>query len=150
MTLSAQSIRHWPGLFIVPFNEPTVCEGRTFGLSSCGYDVRIAGGLTLYPLIGRLASIVEHITMPDDLWAEVKDKSTNARQFIAVQNTVIEPGWRGHLTLELTLHRLRPVTLKSGTPIAQIMFHRLDEPTISPYAGKYQAQGPEPVPAILQ
>jgi len=98
--LSAQSIRA-RGIF-TPFHERIVSNGMTFGLSPAGYDVRIAETVTLgfhgkargmwrnTPSV--LASTIEHFNMPDDCIAYVKDKSTWARRFVLVQNTVIEPG----------------------------------------------------------
>lgn len=135
---------------IEPFHERTRKDGRTFGLSSCGYDVRLARSVWLWPFWGRLNSIIEHINMPDDLCAEVKDKSTNARLFVLVQNTIIEPGWHGYLTLELTRFLPWPIFLRRGTPIAQIVFKQLDRPTRQPYDGKYQAQAEGAQKAILE
>jgi len=148
MILSAQSIRK-RGI-ISPFFEREVSNGRTFGLSSCGYDVRLAQDIWLWPGWGRLASTLEHFQMPDDVCAEVKDKSTNARMFVLVQNTFIEPGWYGVLTLELTRFLPWPIYLRKGTPIAQIVFKQLDEPTEQPYKGKYQNQKASPQPAIKE
>lgn len=146
--LSAQSIRK-RGI-ITPFHDRTVSNGLTFGLGPSGYDVRIAETVWLWPFFGRLASTVERFNMPDDCLAYVKDKSTNARRFVFVQNTVIEPGWRGWLTLELTRFLPWPVKIKAGTPIAQIVFHRLDEPTERPYGnGKYQDQEAGAQPARM-
>lgn len=146
MTLPAQTIRRLRP--IEPFHERTVAGGKTFGLGPAGYDVRIAETLWLWPLWGRLASTIERFDMPDDVIAEVKDKSSWARKFVTVQNTVIEPGWRGYLTLELTRHLPWPIRIKAGTPIAQIVFKRLEEPTDQPYRGKYQDQKAGPQPAI--
>ncbi|MEN5275832.1 deoxycytidine triphosphate deaminase [Brucella sp. TWI432] len=157
--LSAQSIRA-RGIF-TPFHERTVSSGMTFGLGPAGYDVRIAETVTLgfhekAPGMWRnnlsiLASTMEHFNMPDDCLAYVKDKSTWARKFVLVQNTVIEPGWRGHLTLEITYEGEQgSLTITEGTPIAQIIFHKLDEPTEKPYSGKYQDQAAGPQPAILE
>lgn len=147
--LSSQTIRERAqirslDLIIEPFAERGVSNGRSFGLSSCGYDVRLAQDIWLWPFWGRLASIMEFIKLPNDLSAEVKDKSTNARMFVLVQNTIIEPGWFGYLTLELTRFLPWPIKLKAGTPIAQIVFHQLDNPTEQPYRGKYQNQRPGP------
>lgn len=151
--LSYQSIikrctEYAPAL-IEPFVERGTSNGRTFGLSACGYDVRLDQDIWLWPFWGRLGSIQEYIDMPGDLCAEVKDKSTNARMFILVQNTIIEPGWRGYLTVELTRFLPWPVKLKRGTPIAQIVFKKLDEPTWRPYQGKYQDQDSGPQAARL-
>ena len=67
-----------------------------------------------------------------------------------VHNTVIEPGWNGYLTLELKMHALRFKRIKRGTAIAQVVFHRLEEPAEQPYTGKYQNQAPGPQKAILE
>ena len=90
--------------------------------------------------------------MPRDCLAYVKDKSTWARLGVLVQNTVIEPGWRGHLTLELSCEGNGTIHIPAGSPIAQIVFHKLDEPTEQPYPedGKYQDQKPGAQPAIRE
>jgi dCTP deaminase len=124
-------------------------NGLSFGVGPAGYDVRIAETIWLWPFWGRLASTVEEFVMPENVLGEVKDKSTWARSFVFVQNTVIEPGWRGYLTLELTRLRPWPVRIKAGTPIAQVVFSYLDQPTTHPYRGKYQYQEPGAQPAIF-
>lgn len=148
MILSAQSIRK--RRIITPFCEKQKAFGMTYGLSSAGYDVRVAETFDI--LAGRsvLASTLEFFTMPNDLIAKVADKSTWARQFMAVQNTIIEPGWCGHLTLELSNHSDAVIELVEGMPIAQIIFMQLDEPTDHPYDGKYQFQQCGPQPAIFE
>ncbi len=146
MILSAQSIRSRKGM-VTPFLERSHHElsGTSYGLSFCGYDIRLDKITTIHPGGFVLASSVEQFDMPDDVMAVVHDKSTWARHGLAVQNTVIEPGWRGFLTLELTNSARRSFTLAAGTPIAQIVFHLLDTPTEKPYRGKYQDQerGPQ-------
>lgn len=162
--LSSQSIRK-RGIF-TPFNERTIHKGMTFGLGPAGYDVRIAENITLGIIEGNinrfgqrfnadygrfsLASTMEHFTMPDDCIAYVKDKSTWARRFVLVQNTIIEPGWRGFLTLEITYDGDDGIVIEAGSPIAQIVFHKLDEPTEQPYSGKYQDQASGPQHAIME
>ena len=145
MILPAQKIRMIKP--IVPFEERTVHEsGMSWGLSHAGYDVRIAEDLTLLPGSFALGSTVEKFQMPSDVLAMVHDKSSWARQGLSLFNTVIEPGWYGYLTLELVNHSNNVLRIKSGQPIAQIVFMRLTEPTESPYSGKYQNQesGPQP------
>ena len=141
-----------------PCFEREVVRGKSFGLSHCGYDIRIRlpdnvetiGGIkafSMQPGQFLLASSIERIKMPDDLVAVVHDKSSWARMGLALQNTVLEPGWEGFITLELTTHR-EITTIYEGDPIAQIMFHRLEAPTENPYSGKYQNQGALAVEAI--
>ena len=149
MILSGQSIRR-RGIF-TPFSERTKHRGMTYGLGPAGYDVRIAEDIYLDPGEARLASTLEHFNMPNDLLGKVADKSTWARNFVAVQNTIIEPGWRGHLTIELSNHsNTVGVEILAGDPIAQIILSLLDEPTEQPYAGKYQDQRAGAVAAILE
>jgi dCTP deaminase len=148
MILPAQAIRRI--MPINPFHERTVHRGMSFGLSSAGYDVRIKETMILEPAEFRLASTVEKFRMPDNLIAMVHDKSTWARRGLSLFNTVIEPGWRGFLTLELVNNSKGCLSLQSGDPIAQIVFMRLDEATESPYAGKYQDQPSEAVPALQE
>lgn len=137
-----------------PFCERTKFEGVTHGLGPAGYDVRIEfdkEGLQekyiLRPGKFMLASTIERFVMPFNLIGIVHDKSTWARRGIAVQNTVIEPGWYGYLTLELTNHGHEIIHLKRGMGIAQILFHRV-EGYIERYDGKYQNQRRGPVKAL--
>ena len=93
MILSQQSILEEKPIYnMVDRNK--YC-GVSYGVSSAGYDVRIAQDVLLWPGRFVLASTIEKFCMPDDLIGIVHDKSTWARRGVAVQNTVIEPGWNG-------------------------------------------------------
>ncbi len=123
----------------------------TYGLGPAGYDVRVEFDshgsiehLTLEPGDYLLASTMEQFFMPDDVAATVYDKSTLVRRGMTVQNTFIEPGWRGHLTLELTNHSREPILLRRGQGIAQVVFQALLKSAQDPYEGKYQNQGRGP------
>ena len=133
-----------------------IFNGVSHGLSMAGYDIRIAEDVFFGEhgvsvdgewKTGRftLASAVEEFDMPYELVGVVHDKSTWARRGLAVFNTVIEPGWRGFLTLELVHHGLRPLHVKAGSGIAQVIFSQLAKP--SAYSGKYQDQARGPVEA---
>ena len=95
-----------------------------------------------------LAHTMEKFTMPNNITGLVKDKSTYARLGIAVQNTVIEAGWEGYLTLEITNHSRFIVELQIGGGIAQIIFFKGTE-CEKPYSksGKYQGQEAKPIPS---
>jgi dCTP deaminase len=132
---------------IVPFVERSVSPGgRSFGLSSASYDVRIDQDVAVPPHGFVLASTIERFSMPDDLIGTVRDKSSWARLGLAVQNTLLDPGWPGYLTLELSNHSDGEIQIERGEPIAQIVFELLDQPTAQPYRGKYfnQERGPQP------
>jgi len=148
MILSAASILELAPLD--PIVQKTIHPetGTSFGLSLCGYDIRIRETVDLDRGGFALASTLERFDMPKHVVGVVHDKSTWARRGLAVQNTVIEPGWRGYLTLELTAH-LSGLHIPTGAPIAQILFHQIDQPTEG-YAGKYQDQPPRPVEPIAE
>jgi dCTP deaminase len=152
MILPAQLIAAIVPSVVHPFRERAVhpASGMTFGLGPAGYDVRIAENILLKRGGFALASTIEKFDMPRDVMGIVHDKSTWARRGLACQNTVIEPGWRGYLTIELTNHGGEELRIEPGTPIAQIVFHQLVEPTTLPYRGKYQDQLAGPQPAIFQ
>lgn len=135
--------------------------GTSFGLGEAGYDIRIKQTVefckgTRFPRVvmvdaepthGRfaLASAIEEFQMPDDLTGIVHDKSTWARKGLSVFNTVIEPGFKGGLTLELVYHGEGELIIPAGAGIAQVMFHEVMQPM--QYNGKYQNQSTDPVPA---
>lgn len=132
-------------------------HGVSYGLGEAGYDIRLAqdvrfhrghgGDVNGAPFMGRfaLASAMEFFHMPVTLVGVVHDKSTWARRGLSVFNTVIEPGWRGYLTLELVYHGYEGMVIPAGSGIAQVLFHEIANPAA--YTGKYQNQENEPVPA---
>lgn len=142
--LSAQSIRRLcetDAPMITPFvNEKTIAHGTSYGLSAASYDARIAHDLRLYRGQASLAHTIEDFNIPHNVVGYVVDKSTFARRFVSAMNTLIDPGFRGNLTLELANVGAQMVEIKAGSPICQIAFHWLDEPTDRPYRGKYYDQ----------
>jgi dCTP deaminase len=163
MILSGQSIIR-RGVILDP--QPRIEVGvagvnrTTYGVGPAGYDLRLdlverntsnwfgapeaLNNFWLQPDQFVLASAMEEFRMPDDLLGVVHDKSSWARKGLAVQNTVIEPGWRGFLTLELKNEGREPLLLERGAGICQVIFHLLDEPADHPYNGKYQDQAAGP------
>lgn len=151
MILSAQSIRRrcaGDRPMVAPFNERTTFAGLSYGLGPAGYDVRLAQDVWLSKGGFALGSTMERFDIPTDILIEIKDKSTWARRGLSVFNSTGEPGWRGFLTIELVYHGATQLLIAAGTPIAHIVFKRLDEATEQPYAGKYQDQAAAPQPAI--
>lgn len=135
---------------VTPFSQRTVFEGMSYGRSLAGYDIRISQDIRMsWKKRFTLASTIEKFTMPVDVVAVVHDKSSWARRGLSVFNTVIEPGWEGYLTLELVFHGDGDLDIRSGSPIAQVLFHELDAETHG-YSGKYQNQPNRPVEAIIE
>lgn len=141
--LSAQTIRRLN--LVSPCLEAAKdVHGNSYGLSACGYDIRVEREVYLNSGCYLLCAAVERFVLPDNVMGVVHDKSSLARKGLAVQNTVLEPGWRGFLTLEVTNHGHTDMRLAQYAAIAQVVFHFLDEPTELPYQGKYQDQEPGP------
>lgn len=142
--LSAQAIRAL-GL-VDPCLEAYKDEhGNSAGLSACGYDLTVDKELFLYPGSFTLAAAQQCFNIPNHVMGVVHDKSSLARKGVAVQNTVLEPGWRGFLTLEVTMApSALHMRVAAGAAIAQVVFHFLNAPTELPYNGKYQDQEPGP------
>lgn len=116
------------------------------GLTEAGYDIRIRESVMLDRTCRvALASTLDEFQMPEDMVGVVHDKSTWARKWLSVQNTIIEPGWRGWLTLELVYNGNGVLMIPAGAGIAQVLFSRLAEPAA--YDGKYQDQEARPVEA---
>lgn len=127
-------------------SEKHRAHGVSFGLAEAGYDIRIKQEIVLNSEHRfTLASTVEEFDMPIWVVGVVHDKSTWARKGLAVFNTVIEPGWRGFLTLELVYHGREPLYIPAGAGIAQVLFHEIAERAA--YEGKYQNQPDAPVGA---
>lgn len=140
-------------------------HGVSYGLGEAGYDIRIKQDITFYRLFGlipmvkvvdgdqvsrhfgkfTLASAIEKFNMSPSCVAIVHDKSTWARRALSVFNTVIEPGWKGYLTLELVYHGRKKLHIPAGAGIAQVLFHLVKEP--ANYNGKYMNQENKPVAA---
>ncbi len=106
----------------------------------------------LHPGEFVLASTYETITLPDDIAARLEGKSSLGRLGLLTHSTAgwIDPGFSGHVTLELSNVATLPIKLWSGMKIGQMCFFRLSSPAEHPYGSdqagsRYQGQrGPTP------
>jgi dCTP deaminase len=106
----------------------------------------------LHPGEFVLGSTLERIRLPDDLVARLEGKSSLGRLGLLIHSTAgfIDPGWDGHVTLELSNVANLPITIYHAMKIGQVSFVQLSEPAETPYGGegigsKYQGQrGPTP------
>ena len=101
----------------------------------------------LHPGEFVLASTLEHIELPEDLVARLEGKSSLGRIGLLIHSTAgyVDPGWKGHLTLELSNVANLPVTLYYGMKIGQLSYTRLSTPADNVYGSpglgsKYQGQ----------
>ncbi len=151
---------------IDPFVEAQVREGViSFGLSSYGYDIRIADEYKVFTNVNNaivdpkrfdpasfvdfkgdtciippnsfvLARTVEYFRIPRDVIAVCLGKSTYARCGLIVNVTPLEPEWQGYLTLEISNTTPLPARIYSNEGIAQILFLQSDESCEVSYADR--------------
>ncbi len=106
----------------------------------------------LHPGEFVLASTYEVITLPDDIAGRLEGKSSLGRLGLLTHSTAgfIDPGFSGHITLELSNVANLPVKLFPGMKIGQLCLIKLSSPTEHPYGSavygsRYQGQrGPTP------
>ena len=106
----------------------------------------------LHPGEFVLGSTLERIALPDDLVARLEGKSSLGRLGLLIHSTAgfIDPGWDGHVTLELSNVANLPITIYPEMKIGQLSFVQMSEPAELPYGSsglgsKYQGQrGPTP------
>jgi dCTP deaminase len=106
----------------------------------------------LHPGEFVLGSTFEVVSLPDDLAARVEGKSSLGRLGLLTHATAgfVDPGFSGHVTLELANVATLPIKLYPGMKIGQLCFFRLSSPAAHPYGSakygsRYQGQrGPTP------
>ncbi|ASQ30830.1 dCTP deaminase [Campylobacter avium LMG 24591] len=168
---------------IKPFCETNVGKGVvSYGLSSYGYDIRVGNEFKIFTNVNTtvidpksfdkknvvdfvgdvcivpansfaLARTVEYFKMPRDVLAICLGKSTYARCGIIVNVTPFEPGFEGHITIEISNTTPLPAKIYANEGIAQVLFLQGDEPCEVSYAdknGKYQKQEGITLPRILK
>ncbi len=121
------------------YRRTEVAEGDYFDLKPGGFV---------------LGSTVEHLSIPAHLVGEVRDKSSVARLGLSLLPAgYIDPGFRGHVTLEIVNHTRHVWCLKPGMRIAQIVFYAMfNRPRWvygNAYCSRYQDQPRGPVVSRL-
>ena len=101
----------------------------------------------LHPGEFVLGSTFERVTLPDDVAARLEGKSSLGRLGLLTHSTAgfIDPGFTGHVTLELSNVATLPIKLWPGMKIGQMCFFRLTSPAEKPYgsadySSRYQGQ----------
>ena len=163
--LSDYSIREYATNFgmIEPFVESQKREGIiSFGLSSYGYDARIASEFKIFtnlesaivdpknfspasfvdkntdvciipPNSFALGRTIEYFRIPRDILVVCLGKSTYARCGIIVNVTPLEPEWEGHVTIEISNTTPLPAKIYANEGICQFLFFRGDRPCETSY-----------------
>ena len=151
---------------IEPFEDQQVRDGViSYGLSSYGYDIRVADEFKVFTNINStvvdpkhfdarsfvdvradaciippnsfaLAKTIEYFRIPRDVLTVCVGKSTYARCGLIVNVTPFEPEWEGYVTLEISNTTPLPAKVYSNEGIAQVLFFQSDETCEVSYADK--------------
>jgi len=152
---------------IEPFTNGLVREGKiSYGLSSYGYDVRVADEFKVFtpnpyntivdpknfdarafvdyqgeeclipPNSFALARTVEYFRMPRNVTGIVLGKSTYARCGVVTNFTPLEAGWEGHITIEISNTATLPAKIYANEGIAQVLFFEADADCRVSYADR--------------
>lgn len=110
-------------------------------------DVSPDEPFVLHPGEFVLGSTYERVTLPDDVAARLEGKSSLGRLGLLTHSTAgfIDPGFSGHVTLELSNTATMPILLYPGMKIGQLCFFQLSSPALAPYGqgasgSRYQGQ----------
>jgi dCTP deaminase len=110
-------------------------------------EVAHAEPLILHPGEFVLGSSFEVVTLPGDLAARLEGKSSLGRLGLLTHSTAgfVDPGFSGHVTLELSNAATLPIKLWPGMKVGQLCFFRLSSPAENPYGSakygsRYQGQ----------
>ena len=117
-------------LILDPF-EPDCLNGG-------GYDLRIDLDATILPGQGKLVATLERVELSEDLVGTLHIRSSMARAGIIGSLALIDPGFRGQLTILLYNSRAEEFALKRGDRFLQLAFHLLSTKARLPYRGRYQ------------
>ena len=166
---------------ISPFEDKQVRGTKiSYGLSSFGYDARVSNEFKIFTNVNSevidpkdfkqnnfiskngeeciippnsfvLSSTVEYFKIPNDVIVICLGKSTYARCGIITNVTPLEPGWEGHVTLEISNTTPLPAKIYANEGVAQFIFLKGNEKPDITYAdrnGKYMKQSGVTLPKI--
>ncbi len=151
---------------INPFEEKQVRQGTiSYGLSSYGYDIRIADEFKIFTNVNNsivdpkhfdtrsfvdfkgdvciippnsfaLGRSIEYFKIPRNVMTITVGKSTYARCGIITNVTPFEPEWEGFVTLEVSNTTPLPARIYANEGIAQVLFFESDEACLVSYADR--------------
>ncbi|MEM2941840.1 MAG: dCTP deaminase [Candidatus Bathyarchaeia archaeon] len=107
-------------------------------LQPAGYDLKAAQEVTIGSGEQRLLAASETIELPSCLLGLLHLKSSFVREGLYASLALVDPGFRGQLTVSLLNAGKDAVRMKCGEPFLQLTFIRLSSLPERPYSGKYQ------------
>ncbi len=123
------------------FLVPRVTSG-IFSMSEPPEYEEVKSDVFVVPAHGFvLGTTRELIRLPNNLTAFVEGRSSIGRMGLFIQNAGwVDPGFEGHITLELYNANSAPMRVEAGRRICQLVIAEADQEVKNPYRGKYQGQ----------
>lgn len=124
--------------FLVPYAGQSIFLGDQVEYHS--HEIDFHGFFTIYPGQFVLGTTLERLNLPKRISAFVQGRSSIGRIGLTIQNAgFVDPGFHGHITLELINDSPFPIHLRDGYPVGQLVFFETSE-VQNPYSGKYNGQ----------
>jgi dCTP deaminase len=117
-------------LAITPFDQSC--------LNGAGYDLRVSEDTAILPGHNQLVATLERVELSENLVGTLHIRSTLARAGVIASLALVDPGYRGQLTILLFNSGEKPFSMPGNSSFLQMTMHRLGVKTRHPYAGKYQ------------
>lgn len=117
-------------LIITPFDEAS--------LNPAGYDLRLSADAVLGPSEHRLVATIERVELDSGLVGILHIRSSLAREGILASLALVDPGFKGQLTISLSNTGSKMIQLKAGERFVQLTVLRLGKRAAAPYEGRYQ------------
>ena len=115
---------------IAPFEAACLCPA--------GYDLRSSSEVTVRPKRYELMATLERVELNLEVVGTLHIRSSLAREGMTGSFAIVDPGFRGQLTLNLHNAGEKGITIRKGEPIVQLVFHQLGSTTRKGYNGLYQ------------
>jgi dCTP deaminase len=111
---------------------------RIVKLNPAGTDLRVDRNLDLAPGKQILAATIERVELSEEFLGILHIRSSLAREGVIASLALVDPGFRGQLTVSLYNAGDRFVRLRKGERFIQLSLFRLSRPATHTYNGKYQ------------
>ncbi len=107
-------------------------------LGASGYDLRLDMNVTIPPGAHRLVATLERVELGNDVAGTLHIRSSLARAGIIASLALVDPGFRGQLTVSLFNAGAEPFSMDKNDRFVQLVLHELGSKAQRPYSGRYQ------------
>ncbi len=107
-------------------------------LGGAGYDLRLGMNVAIPPGEHRLVASLERVELGDDVAGTLHIRSSLARAGIIASLALVDPGFRGQLTISLFNAGAEPFSMNKNDRFMHLVLHELGSKARHPYSGRYQ------------